>query len=88
MDQAEGRKVWFEYWDTRLTYDKAYLSRLNYVHTNAVKHGLVRNAEAYPWCSAAWFSRTTERSFHSIVMQFPSDRVNVRDEYQPTPPSD
>jgi len=52
LDQAEGRKVWSEYWETRLTYEKAYLSRLNYVHTNAVKHGLVREPEAYPWCSA------------------------------------
>ena len=25
MDQAEGRKVWYNFWDTKLTYQAAYL---------------------------------------------------------------
>jgi len=87
LDGATGRKVWFEYWDTRLTYEKTFLSRLNYVHTNPVKHGLVADPEAYPWCSAAWFARSAERTFHSTVMRFPSDRVNLQDEFQPVKPS-
>ena len=33
---------------------KSYLARLNYVHQNPVKHGLVRVANQYRWCSAAW----------------------------------
>jgi hypothetical protein len=30
-------------------------ARLHYVHQNAVKHGLVQQANQYRWCSAAWW---------------------------------
>ena len=58
LDQTLGRKVWFNYWDTRLTFEKSYLARLHYVHQNAVKHGLVPVANQWQWCSAPWFERT------------------------------
>jgi putative transposase len=58
LDRAPGRQVWFNFWDTKLTYERSYLARLNYVHQNPVKHGLVSVANQYPWCSAGWFERT------------------------------
>jgi putative transposase len=48
LDHTPGRKVWFEYWDTHLTYERSYLARLNYVHQNPVRHGLVTTAADYP----------------------------------------
>ncbi|HEV2224220.1 MAG TPA: transposase, partial [Candidatus Acidoferrales bacterium] len=36
-DEAPGRKVWFQYWDSRITYQRSYLARLSYVHSNAVR---------------------------------------------------
>ena len=85
LDEIPHRKVWHQYWDTHLTYHKSFLARLNYVHTNPVRHGLVSNAELYPWCSAAWFARKATKSFHSTVMGFPSDKVAVPDDYNPSP---
>jgi putative transposase len=85
LDNSPGRKVWFEYWDTHLTYQKSYFARLNYVHRNAVHHGLVRVPSEYPWCSAGWFERRAVPSFYRTVMNFPSDRTSVRDEYQVQP---
>jgi putative transposase len=41
LDEAAGRQIWFNYWETQLTYERSYLARLNYVHQNPVKHGLV-----------------------------------------------
>jgi putative transposase len=29
----------YNFWETKLTFEKSYLARLNYVHQNAVKHG-------------------------------------------------
>ena len=84
-DDAPGRTVWFQYWDTLLTYQKSYLARLNYVHMNAVRHGLVREPSAYPWCSAGWFQRRAPRAFYQTVMAFPSDSVNVPDEFDVLP---
>ncbi len=31
LDRAVGREVWYNYWETRLTYERSYLARLNYV---------------------------------------------------------
>lgn len=52
MDGTPGRKVWFQYWETLLTFQKSYLARLNYVMQNPVKHGIVEVSTRYPWCSA------------------------------------
>lgn len=82
-DGVTGRKVWFNYWDTQLTYQKSYYARLNYVHCNPVHHGLVPDAEAYPWCSAGWFAEKAERSFYRTVRSFKIDSVNVFDDFEP-----
>jgi len=37
FDNSQGRKVWFQYWDTELTFEKSYLARLSYVHQNPVE---------------------------------------------------
>ena len=34
LDGQPRRKVWHNFWDTKLTYQKSYLARLNYVHQN------------------------------------------------------
>ncbi|MFO7958456.1 MAG: transposase [Candidatus Brocadiia bacterium] len=80
-DHATGRRVWFQYWDTCLTYERSYLARLKYVHTNPVKHGAARVAERYPFCSARWFRMNAEDPFRRKVDSFRCDRVNVRDDF-------
>ena len=81
LDDTPDRKVWHSFWDKHLTYEKSYLPRLKYVHQNPVKHGLVGNAELYPWCSAAWFARTADPSFFRKVSSFGTDRLNVEDAF-------
>jgi len=81
LDGKPGRQVWYEYWDTHLTYERSYLARLNYVHQNPVRHGLVRVAAAYPWCSAAWFEQQANPAFFKTVCSFKIDRVKVPDDF-------
>jgi len=83
LDGRSGRAVWHNYWDTRLTFEKSYLARLNYVHQNAVKHGLVPVANQYRWCSAAWFERTATPAQVKTVYRFKTDRVRVQDDFEP-----
>jgi putative transposase len=83
LDQCAGRCVWFNYRDTELTFEKSYLARLNYVHQNAVKHGLVRVANQYRWCSAAWFERTATPAQVRTIYSFKTDQVNVPDDFEP-----
>ena len=82
-DGLTGRRVWYNYWDTQLTFEKSYFARLNYVHQNPVKHGLVAVANQYRWCSAAWFERTATRAQVRTIYNFKTDQVNVRDEFTP-----
>jgi putative transposase len=81
LDASSGRQVWYNFWDTKLTFEKSYLARLNYVHQNAVKHRLVKVANQYPWCSAAWFERTASVATIKTIYSFKLDRVNVMDDY-------
>jgi len=84
LDGATGRQVWFNFWDTRLTHQRSCLARLNYVHQNAVKHGLVSVACQYPWCSAAWFERTASPAMVKAIYRFKTDRLSVLDEFVPS----
>jgi putative transposase len=81
-DGTPRRKVWFQYWDTQLTFEKSYLARLNYVLQNPVRHGLVGEACDYPWGSASWFERTADKSFVGEVHSFKTDTVNVIDQFE------
>jgi putative transposase len=81
LDQTEGRKVWYNFWDTKLTYQQSYLARLNYVHQNPVRHGLVPVANLYNWCSAAWFERVASLATVKTIYSFKTDEVMVRDEF-------
>ncbi|MDA0322191.1 MAG: transposase [Verrucomicrobia bacterium] len=80
-DSEAGRKVWYQYFDTRISHQTSYYARLKYVQENPVHHGLVSNAENYRWCSAAWFARNARPSFYRTIQSFKIDRVNVYDEF-------
>ncbi len=82
LDCTPERQVWFNYRDTRLTYEKSYRARLNYVHQNAVKHGLVPVVNQYPWCSAAWFEREASAAMVKSIYRFKVDQVHVEDDFE------
>ena len=83
LDGTPGRKVWHNYRETLLTFERSYFSRLSYVHQNPVRHGLVPVANQYPWCSAAWFERTAKPGQVKTLYSFKTDQVKVFDEYDP-----
>jgi putative transposase len=85
LDAAPGRKVWFQYRETLLTFEKSWYTRLNYVHQNAVHHGLVPVANQYPWCSAGWFERSTDPAMLKTIYGFKTDKVSVEDEFHVSP---
>ena len=85
-DGQPGRKVWFQFFDTHITFPNSYLPRLNYVHHNPTHHGIVTCAENYPWCSAAWFGRVASPAFRKTVEAFKTDTLSVIDDFVPQPP--
>jgi putative transposase len=80
-DNTPGRKVRFQFWESHITFERSYLARLNYVHHNPARHGVVPLAENYKWCSASWFARNVPPAFVNMVKSFKTDRVQVRDEF-------
>jgi putative transposase len=82
LDRLPRRKVWFNYWETRLTYQKSYLARLNYTHQNAVKHKLVGAAHLYPWCSASWFERTASPAQVKAIYRFRTNEIKLDDDLE------
>jgi putative transposase len=85
LDRMPGRQVWFNFRETRLTYEKSYLARLNYTHQNAVKHGLVPVANQYPWCSARWFERTARPAQINTTYRLKIDWLSVPDDFEVSP---
>jgi len=83
LDGEPQRKVWHNFWDTKLTYEKSYLARLNYVHQNAVKHGLVPVANQYAWCSARWFEQIASSAMVRSIYRFKIDRLSIQDNFAP-----
>ena len=84
LDNTPGRKVWHNFRETRLTFERSYLARLNYTHQNAVHHRLVPVANRYPWCSAAWFERLASPARIKTIYVIKTDQVNVYDDYTPS----
>jgi putative transposase len=80
-DRTAGRKIFYQYWDTHITFQRSYLARLNYVHQNPVHHGVVRKASEYRWCSAAWFECGARPAFVKAVYRFKTGRVRVMDDF-------
>jgi putative transposase len=81
-DAQPGRQVWSQLWDLFIPTPRSYYARLHYVHDNAVRHGLVRVATEYEWCSAGWFNRTADPEFRQMILEFPYERVTVKDDFE------
>ena len=81
LDNTPGRKIWHNYWDTCITHETSYYARLHYIHLNPVKHGLVMNAEEYPFSSYHWFLEKADEPFQHVVMNQPIDRVDIFDNF-------
>ncbi len=61
IDVAEGRKIWYQYWDYCIRNRPDFWRHFNYIAQNPLKHGLVRTLDAaycYPHSSnPIWLKR-------------------------------
>lgn len=81
IDGVKSRRVWFNYWDSHITFEKSYYSRLKYVHNNPAHHGLVACASNYRWCSRAWFERTASSSQVNKIDSFKTNLLKIPDDF-------
>jgi len=81
LDGVSGRKIWYQFWEKQITYQKSYFPRLRYVHENAVHHGLVKRAEDYEWCSAGWLKEKADAAYRRTIESFKTDRLKIYDDF-------
>ncbi len=81
LENTPGRRIWYQYWDTQLTFENSYLARLNYVMNNPVKHQIVAQAKDYRWCSASSFSQNAQPDYYKVVSSFKTDTVKILDDF-------
>ncbi len=74
-------KIWYNYWDTCITYEKSYFARLNYIWFNPVKHRYVENPEN--WIHGSYYYRAlNEKGYLSkIYKDYPFDKLNIEEDY-------
>jgi putative transposase len=80
-DDIEQRRIWMNFRESRITYQTSYLARLNYIHQNPVKHGLVQTADQYPWSSYRWFATHAPTGFVESVGRFSIDGLKTWDDF-------
>jgi putative transposase len=51
LDNAQGRPVWYSYWDVSIRGEGDFWTRFNYIHNNPVKHGYVERTEDWHYSS-------------------------------------
>jgi len=78
---ATGRRVWFQDWESQITFHRSFLARLNYIYRNPVSHGIVPETSQYQWCSAGGFERKVPPAFLKTVRSFPIDKLAVPDDF-------
>ncbi|MFC7337666.1 hypothetical protein ACFQY0_10800 [Haloferula chungangensis] len=52
---------------------------MNYVHRNAVHHGIVRLATDYKWCSARKFKNAVSPAWLATIASFKYDEIAEKD---------
>ena len=79
-DGSLGRnRLWQNFRETRLTYQRSYLARLHYVHENAVYHGLVKRGSEYKWCSSRMFREAVTPAWVKTITSFRYDQIALED---------
>ena len=73
-------KIWYNYWDTCITYEGSYFARINYIWFNSVNHDYTDKAEKWEFGSF-YYRAKNWNTVKDIIEQFSLDRINVKDDF-------
>ena len=82
LDNAAGREVWHNFWETRLTHRILILQ--DSIMSTKIQSSMdwLRWLISYPWCSAGWFERTARPAQVKTIYGFKIDKLKVLDDYE------
>jgi len=74
-------RIFDNYWDACISYEKSYYARLNYIYYNPVKHGCTQKAEDYIWGSLYTRYRDNKVYIERLRKELPFDKIDIEDDY-------
>ncbi|MCJ7458917.1 MAG: transposase [candidate division Zixibacteria bacterium] len=77
----DEKKIFYNYWDSCITFEKSYFARLNYIYYNPVKHGYIKEAGDYLWSSYRFRLKEEFNYLNEIKEKYPWDKVKVKDDF-------
>jgi len=80
-DLKDEKKIFYNYWDSCITFEKSYFARLNYIYYNPIRHGYVEEASDYIWCSYKYRVNAEPEYVKDLKGRFPWDKVKVKDDF-------
>ncbi|MBZ0202524.1 MAG: transposase [Ignavibacteria bacterium] len=80
-NDSQDSKVWHNYWDKCLTFEKSYYTRLNYIWYNPVKHRYVENAEEWNFGSFGDRFRADQEYIMDMKKKYPFDKLKIDDDF-------
>ena len=76
-----AEKYFHNYWDTCITYEKSYFSRINYIRFNPVKHGYVKRPENWKYGSFYYRFKANKKEVEAIIDKYPFDKLEIDDDF-------
>ena len=77
----QEKKIWYNNWDTCLTYERSYFARINYTWFNPVKHNYVDDPVKWEFGSYYYRIRENEDAVGEIVRNYPFDKIKIKDDF-------
>ncbi|MCH7732871.1 MAG: transposase [Candidatus Marinimicrobia bacterium] len=79
--ESKAKKIFYNYRDTCITFEKSYFTRLNYIWYNPVKHGYVDSPEK--WKFGSYYYRFIEEAeeMKQLMKKYPFDKVKIKDDF-------
>ena len=86
LDHRPGRRVWFNFRETRLTVPEI-LSGTVKLRSSKCRETRAGKpvANQYPWCSARWFESKSSAAMAKSIYRFKTDRLQMLDDFEPAP---
>lgn len=82
VEEVESAKrIFWNYWDSCITFERSYFARLNYIYFNPVKHGYVEFPENYLFGSYHYRVGVEKEYLESLRRDYPWDKIKVKDDY-------
>ena len=70
-------KIWHNFWDTCISYEKSYFTRINYIWFNPVKHHYVDDPKDWKFGSYFYRYKDDPLLLKEIILQNPCDKLNL-----------